>query len=82
MSFEGVNNRMEALGRQDMLLGRIVTLNESKRDLKRLTKARVNRVAKMFAQTPCLAALGSLDSRDLARMHRAWQGKGKKRNGI
>lgn len=81
MSFEGVNNRMEALGRQDMLLGRTITLNESKRDLKKLTKARVNRVAKMFAQTPCLVALGPLDSRDLTRMHRAWQGKGKHRHG-
>jgi len=77
MSFEGVSNRMENLGRQDMLLGRSISLNESKRELKLLTKSGVNRVARNFANTPCLVGLGPLDSRDINRMHQAWQGKGK-----
>lgn len=73
MSFEGVNNRMESMGRQEMLLGRVIPLKDALSELKLIDKKSLSRVAKTLAATPCFYALGPVQKSDLKRMRKIWE---------
>ena len=78
MNYEGVNNRMESLGRQQLMLGRIIGLKEAFAELNRLKEhAKLNKIAASFAKTPCFYALGPVSQRDLSTLIATWEGNRK-----
>lgn len=73
MSFEGVNNRMESLGRQEILCGHVSSLKNALSQIDALSHTSMRRVTKVLSQTPCFFALGSVSGRDLAKVKRVWK---------
>ncbi|MBS1984222.1 MAG: insulinase family protein [Bdellovibrionales bacterium] len=74
MSYDGINNRMESLARQELLLRRTYTLKQAVREVQDMTKKDIDRVAKALAVTPCFAALGPVSQKDLGKVVKAWNG--------
>lgn len=73
MSFEGVNTRMEALGRQELFLGKPISLNQALLELRKVKQQSLNTAAKVLRKTPCIFALGKLRQSQLRALLRAWQ---------
>ncbi len=73
MSFEGVNNRMESIGRQEILLNRTISLKEALKELKMISKKSLDRSAKIFQKTPCFYVLGPVKNTELKQMKKVWE---------
>lgn len=74
MSYDGINNRMESLARQELLLGHPYTLKDALREVESIKKADLDRVAKVLATPPCFFAFGPVSQRDLPKITKAWKG--------
>jgi predicted Zn-dependent peptidase len=75
MNYESVNNRMETLGRQAMLMKRVLPLKEALAELKALKLSTLKSRAQELVRTPCFFALGPVGAKDLPRIVAAWEGK-------
>ncbi len=72
LGFEGVAARMEAIGRQCLLLGYVMNIEDTLKDIERLTIKKINEVLVNFAQEPFLFALGPVSRSDFAKYKKAW----------
>lgn len=75
MNFEGVVNRMENIGRQDLILGGPVGLQSQLDELKTLTDLALKNLAVRFGSMPQIYALGPLNAIDRSRLKSAWLGE-------
>ena len=73
MSFDGLRGRMDAMGRQEVILGRSFDLSQTLQEVTKIKKAGVDRYAKLFATMPCLLMVGPLGKREMKRMEKAWK---------
>ena len=74
MSYDGINNRMESLARQELIFGKPYTVREAIREVHAINKKDFDKAAQTLLSTPCFFALGPVSQRDLARIHKAWKG--------
>jgi len=75
MSYEGIHNRMDTMGRQELIYGRQLGLSESLEEIRSMTARGLANVAKELARTPCVIALGPVTARDQAKILAAWNGR-------
>jgi predicted Zn-dependent peptidase len=74
MSYEGIHNRMDTMGRQEHLFGRQLSLADELRAIRAMTAEGLAKVAVGLARTPCVYALGPVSERDKLRLLDAWAG--------
>ena len=75
LSFEGLHNRMESLGRQVLMLDQVYTFEKTRDEIRRMKKEEVEMIARGLSKTPCTFVLGPLKQRDLGKIVSAWEGK-------
>jgi hypothetical protein len=63
---------MEAMGRQEVLVGYSLSLSEMLRELKKINKNRLDSCAHAMRKKPCLLLVGPVGKRELIRVQRAW----------
>lgn len=72
MSFDGIRSRMEALGRQEILLGRSHNLSEALVTLKKIKKSPLDRITKQMRKAPCFLIVGPVGKKELTRLEKSW----------
>jgi predicted Zn-dependent peptidase len=75
LNFEGSYSRMEALGRQMTLMGRIFSFQDSIDDLESLKLSGLKRIAEIFKRTPCFYMLGPQKRPGLGALIDYWNAK-------
>lgn len=75
MSYEGIHNRMDALGRQELIFNKQIGLAQNRREIREMTLKGLNRIADELNRTPCIYALGPVKPGDLRKILTAWNGK-------
>jgi predicted Zn-dependent peptidase len=73
MSFDGLRGRMDAMGRQEIILGRSFDLSQTLGEVQKIRKSGVDRYARMLGQMPSLLMVGPLGKREMLRLSAAWQ---------
>jgi predicted Zn-dependent peptidase len=73
LGFEGVASRMESLGRQEILLGRIMEIEDSLKDIEQLSMNSLNRALVPLAKDPFLYAFGNLPRMKLSELKNIWR---------
>jgi predicted Zn-dependent peptidase len=72
MSFDGIRGRMEAMGRQEVLIGYSLSLSEMLRELEKINKNRLDSCARAMRKKPCFLLVGPVGKRELLRVQTAW----------
>lgn len=75
MSYDGINNRMESLARQELLLGKTYTVKEAVREVASINKKDFDKAAQILRTLPCFFAMGPVSQRELNSLTRAWEGE-------
>lgn len=72
MSFDGLRGRMDAMGRQEIILGKSYDLSRTLEEVRKINKRAMDRYAVMFKERPSLLMVGPLGKREMQRLERAW----------
>jgi hypothetical protein len=64
---------MDAMGRQEIIIGRSFDLSQTLGEVKKIRKSAVDRYAKMLGQMPSLLMVGPLGKREMLRLGAAWK---------
>jgi predicted Zn-dependent peptidase len=73
LGFESSLQRMESLGRQQVLLGRLESIDQQLAEIEKLNLGTVNRLARSLGQKPFVFAYGPLGRSARAQMLRLWK---------
>lgn len=67
MSFDGIHNRMESMGRQQLLMNKVYSMSETLAELKKVHFDAIHSLALLFEKEPCFFLLGPLKAEAAAQ---------------
>ncbi len=73
MAFDGIHTRMEAMGRQQMLMGKVYGLSETLKELDKIQHKSLQKVAKNLVVKPSILLFGPVGKADLSKTQKLWR---------
>jgi len=73
MAFDGVHSRMEAMGRQQLLMNRIYGLNETLVELEKIQHKPMEKMARTLIAEPSFLLFGPVNKTDLTKAQKLWR---------